>query len=551
VAGQVKDHGVGALTALISGGAVALIGEIFKNAVTEGLKSGGVAFWLTMIAAALAMIVAYISSYNYSVIFRDYGLDSADDDERAVFDGLRARLAAGGRFIPVYNDLLTRGLDRVDRFFGDDDPAVKTLWPGAFGFKGAKPFWTAPAYDRCLLIALLYPLAVLFVVWGVSGEVGKAEAALLLPEGVHEWWRVMFLFALAIIAVGGYCLISTAKVGNARQFFVVLGAVFGAMLGANAVVGAGYSSIAVAFVLSGIGVSVGVGAVPFISALIGAFAGVLTLAFAFSDAPTFDSALAFALAFAFLFAVFVAGTHVNKAAHERQRLGAFLIAFSISYILLCYGFALWRGATDGWERAGPVFLFFGVLTIVNAPFDWLSVGLTRALLRLGVDMRGFWPVWLAMVDLIAATFLIILLAAAMVFAVDLFEVVGRTKFIDVDATLMALADPWQRGQTQYWWIYATLFSTLIPSVLNMTVAALSLMRGVPWFHKRVAAAMRPGKPMMEIHLSWMPGALALEVMLAAMAGLAFTLWWIFKAVPWLTRPVEWLIPMLRWVVGLV
>ena len=145
MAGQVKDHGVGVFTGLISAGAVALIGEVFKNAVSEGVKNGGIAFWLTMIAAALAMIIAYVFSYNYSVIFREYGLESADADERAVFDGLKSRLAAGGRFMSVYNDLITRTLDRVDRFFGDADPAVKTLWPGAFGFKGNKPFWTVRA----------------------------------------------------------------------------------------------------------------------------------------------------------------------------------------------------------------------------------------------------------------------------------------------------------------------------------------------------------------------------------------------------------------------
>ena len=63
--------------------------------------------------------------------------------------------------------------------------------------------------------------------------------------------------------------------------------------------------------------------------------------------------------------------------------------------------------------------------------------------------------------------------------------------------------------------------------------------------------MRPGKPMMEIHLIWMPAALAFEVMIAAMVGVAVTGWWIFKAVPYLTRPVEWLIPFLQWVAALV
>jgi hypothetical protein len=545
VAGQVKDHGVGALTALISGGAVALIGEIFKNAVTEGLKSGGVAFWLTIIAAALAMIVAYISSYNYSVIFRDYGLDSADNDERAVFDGLRARLAAGGRFIPIYNDLLTRGLDRVDRFFGDADPRVKTLWPRAFGFKGAKPFWTAPAYDRCLIIALLYPLVVLLVVWCVSGQVSKAAAAMLLSEGVIWWKRALLGFVLIVLLCSGH--IASKEDGKFRQFF-------------------GFSLLCT--IVTGIASFVFDGAVDFVFKIV-IFMNIIVIIFdRWTESFYFCLSLAVLISivmfitsvgsgynmdvsfFIIFSSVWVVG-FINHRAHTSGGLGYFFTAFSIFYFVICYAMAFWFGGENSWERTGPLFLFFGVLTLINAPFDWLSIGLTRALLRRGVEAEGFAPVWLALLDLVFATLLIVVLAIVTVVAVDLFEVVGRSKFIDVAGVLDALADPVQRRDTQYWWIYATLFSTLIPSVLNMTVAALSLMRGVPWFHKRVAAAMRPGKPMMDIHLSWMPGALALEVMLAAMAGLAFTYWWIFKAVPWLTRPVEWLIPMLRWVAGLV
>jgi hypothetical protein len=32
---------------------------------------------------------------------------------------------------------------------------------------------------------------------------------------------------------------------------------------------------------------------------------------------------------------------------------------------------------------------------------------------------------------------------------------------------------------EYWWVYALLFSTMIPSIVNLVIGGASLMRGVP------------------------------------------------------------------------
>lgn len=53
--------------------------------------------------------------------------------------------------------------------------ADRALFPRAFGLRTPASLWTAPAFDRCLFLALLYP-----VIWAVSGHVGRAEAALHL-----------------------------------------------------------------------------------------------------------------------------------------------------------------------------------------------------------------------------------------------------------------------------------------------------------------------------------------------------------------------------------
>jgi hypothetical protein len=63
----------------------------------------------------------------------------------------------------------------------------------------------------------------------------------------------------------------------------------------------------------------------------------------------------------------------------------------------------------------------GLLTLLNAPFDWASLGLTRALLRRGLELKGWWPFALAIVDALAAIVIIALLALTMVIGVQTFD----------------------------------------------------------------------------------------------------------------------------------
>lgn len=73
--------------------------------------------------------------------------------------------------------------------FGDAGMANRTLFPRAFGLRTPASLWTAPALDRCLLLALVYPVATIFVIWAVTGHVGPAEAALHLKPTLSGWQR--------------------------------------------------------------------------------------------------------------------------------------------------------------------------------------------------------------------------------------------------------------------------------------------------------------------------------------------------------------------------
>jgi hypothetical protein len=44
---------------------------------------------------------------------------------------------------------------------------------------------------RCLLLALIYPIVTIFLIWAVSGHVGPAEAALGSTSDLPGWRRTL------------------------------------------------------------------------------------------------------------------------------------------------------------------------------------------------------------------------------------------------------------------------------------------------------------------------------------------------------------------------
>ncbi len=141
-----------------------------------------------------------------------------------------------------------------------------------------------------------------------------------------------------------------------------------------------------------------------------------------------------------------------------------------------YG-CLWAMATS--ERADfarPSLVMLGVVPLVNIPFDWASVGFTRALLRRGCEPGAPSPLWLGLADLGIGLVLLVLLALALIaalqFADGLLLRAGGKPLAHVGALLDNIArNPRDPGN---FWAYATLFSTLIPSALNAVIGSVSL-----------------------------------------------------------------------------
>jgi hypothetical protein len=143
--------------------------------------------------------------------------------------------------------------------------------------------------------------------------------------------------------------------------------------------------------------------------------------------------------------------------------------------VICLG----AGAVLPSPQGGPPLLFLGLLTFINAPFDWASLGLTRALLRRGLELGGWWPYFLSLVDAAFAVGIIAFLSFAMVIAVQAFDNFaiygfGREAFwLDLDTLFDGMAA--NPAAPEYWWVYALLLSTMIPSLVNLVIGGTALM----------------------------------------------------------------------------
>jgi hypothetical protein len=519
-----------------------------------------------------------------------------------MYTELRKSLALGGLPARVYAERLRVTLDAVDRFFGDAGMADRTLWPRAFGLRTPAPLWTPASFDRCLLLALVYPIGTIFVMWVASGHVGPAERALGLPNYPSGWSRGGALVLLALSTSAYWRSVSSIRT-SARLKWLLSGAIAGGI--AAAVVGSSavsITSVVVAIIAFSIGVGSGSGALALTATLAGvcgfdppvSFAGIASVLIAAGAAVTavvgsggvagalaraaalaFAAALAVAVAVtttiiivvAFAYPGFAVGiarngaeavtkavfilaldigryvmgvsavaftvTFLNKLAVDKQRQGKFQIILLLLTGLICFGSAR---ALLRWDLTGPLLLFLGLLTLINAPFDWVSLGLTRALLRRGLELGSWWPYALALLDAVFAAIIISVLTMVAVLSIQLFD--GLASRAQGDSARILPLGPLFNGietdpsAPQFWWIYALLLSTMIPSLANLMIGGASLVRGIPWVTKLLLYLMPERGSVPSYDRQWVTVLLTAQVVVGAAIGILAQVFLAYLVIGW-------------------
>ena len=290
--------------------------------------------------------------------------------------------------------------------------------------------WSAQAFERCLAIAFVFPVALFLLATVLSGyktgEIG-AGALLLFLFGV-----VMGSIALHVLFRLGYWLARRGwrSIGGDSELAEIVARI---LLGAFAVVFA----FAIAFAVA--------------SSLAGEISGVGTIAFAIAGGFAF--ALAFAIAFAF------AGVW------------AFVIALVLVAVI---------ALTMARDFAFFLLLFFVILPVLNALMDWLSWAVTRfnvALIDIvtpSISSALFVAAVLA-VDIAIAIAFVIALAMLLPIGLELVDlllsVFGRDSFDWRMAAAQAVRSPWDEGL----FVTGMLLTPLIPTISALTIGFAALV----------------------------------------------------------------------------
>ncbi len=398
-----------------------------------------------------------------------------------------------------YRAALKGALDWVDERLNPEaikrgDP--KTALSRAWGWR---------LYDKCLLVSLLYPLLFVIGQWtvspqGIPGLIGGIE---ILAADATQTNRA--LIAVGLIFLATYFL-NKSKIltilKNLSSFFYLIFVTIALLL----------ASI-ISIILSNFFIS----AMPVFNLICfiavsrriyrfnGAYSVLLSIFIitVVSITPYDTSSI---LSLIFLIATMLFTLNSLKWLHKRHPETAYCIFVPLA--LAFYGILLTN--IDLNANATSLTLFLGLLPLVNAQFDFLSITATRNLLRRGLASESpsgqfLWGLFDVVVGLILF-FLLCLTAISLAHTVNLLS--GNT-VIDLNAVFT--------NPAAHMWLFITFLTTLLPTFLHFILALFSTVIALCWPEKlRNTCAAQ----LYEHHTNGKPAIVAMRahIMIALTAG---------------------------------
>ena len=432
------------------------------------------------------------------------------------------------KFGKIYRDILGWILDKLADWLGDK-PKFKPryIWNKQQGhqltpfnrFFASNPF-TPASYEALLRLAFVYPILSFLVFWamGADGTIGGINwlgDRFIFPAGMVlkiRWQLLLFGFVVPAIlllwlkrqtlktqwvSLGILSLLLTIQFSSAVSefwtFFLIFFLpiyLFGWLTAWLKLKNKSKAhqliylfAIVVAF------------AYAVVWELASVFSGVIGFAavFAFVIVVTFSSTIAGTGSAAFAVALVAMSANVDQIAVVGTSAGVLYIVqiglqrysqnkqkeavFWIIYSLIFIGLAVYL--INSVPTDGKIFLLFYLLfPILNAPIDWLSLGITRGLLN---SIRhehhgGYHAFAWALLDVVLAIGFLLLVSAILVVTLGI---------VDKDLLLKILDGLRNNGSDiNHYWVYAMLLSTLVPTLIHFIIAASALTLWLPqhWRH---------------------------------------------------------------------
>ena len=340
-----------------------------------------------------------------------------------------------------YRSVMRRGLDWLDsRLSAHEAPQGP-----------AQRAWSFGLLNATMALALAYPIVAITIqwLWGSAIDFGGQEVIAVSPSQARIFTSVwlgsslfFYLFAGASKSRWRWPLFILAT------GILLLGPIYAdrfAVAGNVAVASVGAVAFAVAF------------------AVVVAFGVAFGVASASADTFTFKGAVVGTVAGAVACVVVVAEELSSRPMAWRLLYCGALVALLIVAVKMPDDF----GAG---QRNQAVFfmLTMGLLPLVNAVFDFASVGLTRYLLRLGLEQKR--AAWRAVLDGLGGIAIFFALGCTLIAFVTFVVPADGVPLVE----LKQLFADMRRAPGDYIWLMVTLFSTLIPTLLHLSVAVLTL-----------------------------------------------------------------------------
>ena len=143
----------------------------------------------------------------------------------------------------------------------------------------------------------------------------------------------------------------------------------------------------------------------------------------------------------------------------------------------------------GGQRNQAVFLMLTLvlLPLFNALFDFASAGLTRHLLRMGLDQKR--AAWRAVLDGLGGIAIFFALGCALIIFITFVIPADGVPLLDLAQLFANL----RSAPGDYIWLMITLFSTLLPTLVHLSIAALTMALQYPaWWRNFVAGLLENG-----------------------------------------------------------
>jgi hypothetical protein len=198
--------------------------------------------------------------------------------------------------------------------------------------------------------------------------------------------------------------------------------------------------------------------------------------------------------------------------------GALMIAVPLAWMCAAL-LVLMEGLSD---VHAALLLFLAFLPLLNAAVDVVSYAVTLTLIRRGLQMAQ--PLLYGLFDFAIALVLFLVLGGLVTGVISGLNALAETPILDLAGLFASIA----AEPHEYWWLYAMLFSTLVPTALHAALSLLGAQALAPLALRRPAAALLDGSEAS----AWKAVAAPLAVgavwalPVFAAGGIVTGLWWI-------------------------